>query len=913
MNPEDFQRSKELFGEALRTGRTPSSERQGASSARRLLELDASDPGFLETSVVRSSFAPTGGRLDDYRIGHEIGRGGTSSVFAATRDVGGAAVDVAIKVLHRGTDSSDLHERFAFERRTLASLDHPGIARILDAGTTGDDLPFVVLERIHGEPITVWCGRHHLTPKARIEIFLQVCAAIEYAHSRLVVHRDLKPSNVLVTAEGRVKVVDFGLARDLGEETDPTATVERRLTLRYASPEQILGDPPATSSDIYSAGLLLYELLVGRLPFDDPQSWSDCHRRRETLPPLASRRLREVLRALEGTPKEGELLGSRGCARPEELLRSVDGDLDAILARALHPDPRLRYPTLERFAEDLVRRSRGLPVSARVPSMGYRLRKLLRRHRLAAISGSTALVALVALAFGATWHSVRVSEERDAATAANLRARAALDFLVSSYELADPEETGENLEAAEILDRARLRLDDTEDDRTWFRGDVASAIGAAYRGLGRYDEAREMMVQALADDRRRNGPDSPGRAELLLDLADAETQRGRYAEADAIAREATARLQGGGEGSQPWLARALVARATALRNLSRYPDARELLVRALDLLEGEHPPNDDVPALRIEASSELGQIERRIGDLASAETHLRRALERAQEFFGESHPHTATLTGHVAWLLIEQGRPGEGEVLARRFLEIREEHLGPDHPRVGHALETLATALSRQTKRKESARPYFERALEVRRRSLGEEHPEVAQSMNNLGLYLYEIGAFADAEVLLLETERAARRLFPPDHASHAILANNLGLVYRDSGRSDLAEQRFRQALDGMEALGLGATPSAALARLNLGRLLATRRRTETEALKLAEEAFRLFEATVPEDHPNLLASRVFYARLLIERGENERARDLLRSTVDLPEALAGHELAEEAAALRSSLAGRPGAPDPSS
>jgi eukaryotic-like serine/threonine-protein kinase len=368
-----------------------------------------------------------GGRIGPYRLERELGRGGMGTVYLAVRD-DELRRRVALKVLRRGLDTDDVLRRFRTERQILADLDHPSIARLYDGGTTADGRPYFVLELVEGEALDAWCDRRRLTVPQRLRLFLQVCSAVAHAHGRLVVHRDLKPGNVLVTGEGEVKLLDFGIAKLLepeGGEGITTLGSFQPLTPGYASPEQLRGEPVSTASDVYSLGVLLYELLAGRRP-ERPAG-------REPEPPSAA-----AARVEERTDGRGrrdlllpeEVARARG-ATARELRRRLRGDLDAVVLAALREDPARRYGSVEQLAEDVRRHLEARPVRARRDTFGYRAAKFLRRNRLPAAAALAFTLLLVAFAASTARQSARTERERD-------KAEQALAFLVDLFEVSDP-------------------------------------------------------------------------------------------------------------------------------------------------------------------------------------------------------------------------------------------------------------------------------------------------------------------------------------------------------------------------------------------------------------------------------------------------------------------------------------------
>ncbi|MEM8933758.1 MAG: serine/threonine-protein kinase, partial [Acidobacteriota bacterium] len=459
-------------------------------------------------------------RLGPYRVVEEIGRGGLGTVYLAERDDAEFQMQVAIKVVRPEVRTPELEHRLLRERQILAGLEHPNIAHILDGGTTEDGAPFLVMERIEGEPITSHCRRHGLSIRDQLELFRAVCDAVHYAHRNLVLHRDLKPSNILVTDGGVPKLLDFGIAKVLHGDTPavfatdtPTLTRPgtRLLTPEYASPEQVLGRPLTTASDVYSLGVLLFELLTGERPYriDDPRP-SEIER---VVCGVEPERPRDVLWRRDERPLWGE-------------------DLDTIVAMALRKEPERRYASVEQLAEDLRRYSGDLPVLARRDSLGYRTTKFFRRHRVPVVAAALVLTTLLTAVVVTTFQA-RVAEHESE------RAEMVADFLVDLFEISDPSRSrGATVTAREVLDQGARRLGWQLRDRPLLRTTLMTTIGRVYRQLGLLDASDELLTEAL-DVRRRDLPEgAPDVVIGLRELGLLRWEQGALDESEALLREA---------------------------------------------------------------------------------------------------------------------------------------------------------------------------------------------------------------------------------------------------------------------------------------------------------------------------------------------------------------------------------------
>jgi eukaryotic-like serine/threonine-protein kinase len=558
MTPESWQRIKRIFDEAVELA--PSE--QGAfldaacgsdSSLRREVELMlAADPA---DDLEESPFSPfgrgeeasfRGRRVGRYRILEEVGRGGMGAVFAAVRDDGEFEQQVALKVIKSGLSTSTIVRRFRHERQILASLEHPNIARLLDGGMSDDGLPFYVMEFIEGEPIDEYCRARSLGVEERLELFRQVCAAVSYAHRRLIVHRDLKPSNILVTGEGQAKLLDFGIAKVVsqGESgAQGTATQLGLMTPDYASPEQFRGEPVTTSTDIYSLGVVLYELLTDALPYDltglrlDQMLKLVC----ETEPPRPSQAIADGgLRSadLKTTPLTSDT-NDHGRPVPEtnpqsSILnpQSLRGDLDNIVLKALRKEPERRYESVEQFAEDIRRHLVQLPVSARPDTFAYRASKFVRRNRVGVVAASLIFVALIAGILGTAYQARVAGRERERAEKRFEQVRKLANNVVFKYHDAIASLPGATATREMLVKDATEYLDNLSQDAQ-DNPALAQELALAYLKIGNVQgEAYQAnvgdTVGALESYRKslaileRLAAEQPGRVEYLRDLHAAE-------------------------------------------------------------------------------------------------------------------------------------------------------------------------------------------------------------------------------------------------------------------------------------------------------------------------------------------------------------------------------------------------------
>ncbi|MEM9552725.1 MAG: serine/threonine-protein kinase [Acidobacteriota bacterium] len=719
--------------------------------AQELVEVDARELDSFEQPAVSlrdEDAADAPERVDVYRLVEVIGQGGTGSVYLGVRDDREFEHRVAVKILKRGMDTDEIVARFRTERQILANLEHPNIAELHGGGTTPDHRPYFVLELVEGLPIDRYCDQQALTVRQRIELFLQVCDAVQFAHQNLVVHRDLKPSNILVNSDGEPKLLDFGIAKLLDPATGAAGTVTetgwRMMTPEYASPEQVRGEPVTTASDVYALGILLYELLSGRRPYQiERRSQSSVHRTIcHTIPERPSSRVERPPE--EPSTETASTLAQRRSTTPPRLRRQLRGDLDTIIQVALHKEPRRRYPSARRLAEDLELYLRGLPISARRDTLGYRMSKLLQRRRREAL---LILLTLVALGVGVAG---RLEQEREAELQRD-RAERVTEFLVDLFEVADPETSpGADLTAREILDRGVERLDDELRDEPELRARLLATICRVYRNLGLYEQALPLAETALA--LRRSGGTSLDLAQSLDDLGTLNFSLGRYADA----RE-------------------------------QWQEARQLRIRELGTRHEESTTT----------TNDLAVTLWKLGELEQAESLLRDVLAADRERYGDRHLGITRSLNNLALLLQEEGKFDDATQLLEESLEIKRRALGDEHPRVALALNNLAV-LRLDAGDFDGAEELLVEVLRLARAIYGESHPRVAATLGSIARVHRDRGELDRARELLRQSYAMRLEAMPADSPALAAFSLRLARVELELGDREEAERIALQAYDAL-------------------------------------------------------------------------------------------------------------------
>lgn len=606
---------------------------------------------------------PPGRRIGPYRLERLIARGGMGAVYLAERQ-DHFKQRVALKLIHPEKVSEQILRRFHAERQMLASLEHPHIARILDGGTTTSSLPFFVMEYVEGEPLDRACLE--LPLRQRLKLFQKVCWAVHYAHQKLIVHRDLKPGNILVTADGAPKLLDFGIAELLGsrpgDDGDGDGSPgDRSMTLAYASPEQLAGGPVTTATDIYSLGILLYQVLSGQHPYrfggvlDRPLARDGGDE--TTAPP-----------SQKATP---------------EVARRLVGDLDAITAKTLHADPGERYDSAAQVAEEIQRHLDDLPVMAWRGSWFYRARKSARRHKL---GFATALLVLsFTVSVTVLWrHAVA---QRAEAERALVRAERTKEFIVDFFDSVEPNRNpGTQVDLRAVLEQGRRELTESLHQEPEIRADLLGTLGVVYNALALYDEALELKEEAV---RSRREADPRSRRELATDLNNlASTYYGRadYGAAEETFRQALAMWQELGDADEVTVASNLAA---SLVRQGRVEDALPLYRQAL----GRAMTHGSDPLKMAGIHYGLGAAYRQMEDFPKAEKHLLQALETYRQHPDSKPSRIAQVQSSLGQVLHARGRALEARPLLEQALESRRRLFGDPHPMVAASETNLADLL----------------------------------------------------------------------------------------------------------------------------------------------------------------------------------------------------------------------------
>jgi serine/threonine protein kinase/tetratricopeptide (TPR) repeat protein len=706
-----------------------------------------------------------GDRIGRYKLLEKIGEGGCGVVYVAEQEEP-VRRRVALKVIKLGMDTKQVIARFEAERQALAMMDHPNIAKVFDTGATESGRPFFVMELVRGIKITDYCDQHELPPRERLGLFIHVCHAIQHAHQKGVIHRDIKPSNILVTSNDGVpapKVIDFGIAKAtqgrLTDQTVYTAFEQFIGTPAYMSPEQaqLSMQDIDTRSDIYSLGVLLYELLTGKTPFDAKELLSkglDEMRRtiREVEPVKPSTRLTRDLNSnsAPGTPQSelNSALHTPHCAIPS--------DLDWIVMKCLEKDRSRRYETANGLGTDVQRHLNNEPIVARPTSRLYRFQKSVQRNKLAFGAVTAVVLALVVGLVVSTVMFLKAQAEKKKAQTAAARSEQFARLLKEMIEGVGPSVAlgRDTVLLREIVDKTAERLPTTLTNQPEIEAELRNTLGRVYFELGQYQTAETMHRKALALYRAHLGQENVFVAESLDGVANAVWRQGRGVEAEMLYRETLGIRKKFLGPEHPDIAHSLHSLANALLGLRKLNEAETFYCEALVM------QRKLLGAQSAEVSGSLvglGLVLHGEGKLAEAEDKLREALKLQRALFGNRHPHIAWTLSDLAVVLIQEGKLREAEERHLEALAMRRELMGSDHPDVVLSLQDLAGLLRRE-KRPAEAEAFYREALIIRRKRLGAAHPDTVGLLRTLTDLLREEGRTADAEQLFQSMTNA-----PPD------------------------------------------------------------------------------------------------------------------------------------------------------
>ncbi len=803
--------------------------------------------------------------IGPYRIRESIGEGGMGMVYLAERIDGEFDQSVAVKFVRGGLFSDYMRKRFAIEKRILSKLDHPNIARLLDGGITDDGIPFLIMEYVEGLPLDEYCNENNIDTRGRIDLFLQICRAVQSAHSNLIIHRDLKPQNILVNPKGQVKVMDFGIAKFTDPDADEESVFRTRdgnfiASLGYAAPEQFRSEDPTLATDIYQLGLVLHKLLTGRLPYSV----------KECSPAEAEQIICETKPAKPSTHVDREKDDNQWPVQPDQL----KGDLDTIILKALQKEPGKRYGSAEMLAGDIERHLAGLPILARPATMRYRAGKFIVRHRRVLAAVCLMIAGLAGIIFH---YTSQLADERDTAQYEAERAEAINTFLIDVFETADPEvNRGEEISAGEMLNRG-VDMAANLTSQPELQVDMLAIAGEIYRSLGDYDNAGNLIEQALTQARAIYGDEHEVVASIKYSMGTVLMSKGDHKMAEKYiidALELQRKLLGNMHSD---VASSLYFLGNIRMRAGDFTTAddffREALIIRQSVLGYSHP---EVAY----SLSGLGNLSRRMRDFDKAIDKHNEALNIRRSVFGDNHPSVAKSLSHLGITYGIQGDHQQALVMFEEAYEILRSVYGDIHPEVVRDLNNIGVT-QRRMGNYEQAQEIYREVLEIRKSILNNTHPDIARSYNNLGaVYRYK-GNYQEARILnerALEIRRAALGDFHPDVASSL---NHLGLIYRQLAEYERALAVHKEALDIRRYLFGDEDRSVATSLHNLGALFHTTGEYEKARISY-EESLHIRKSVFGNDHPTVATALNNLGILFRDIGKYEQAYELIKNGLQI-------------------------------
>ncbi|MEJ2613786.1 MAG: serine/threonine-protein kinase [Ignavibacteriaceae bacterium] len=767
----DWDKLKALFQKAIELSpeeRKPFLEEQCRDNPELRKEIEAlisaqgKSGGLLDITSIQSGEQDSpndssglfvGMTIGKYKVEKKIGDGGMSVVYSAVRADEHFTRRVAIKFIKRGMDTEDIIKRFKIEQQTLAALNHPNIARIIDGGTTANGLPYFVMELIEGEPVDKYCMKEKLSITDKLKLFQNVCSAVQYAHQNLVIHRDIKPGNIFVTSDGTPKLLDFGIAKLLNSsegQTNLTRTGFRVMTLEYASPEQLKGVQITTSTDIYSLGVVLYELLTGSFPykFNNTLPYEVERVICTTEPEKPSTAVRKTIEKFH--KGKNNILLSSGFENKnyKKVRRRLAGDIDNIVLKAMQKEPYRRYSSVEQFSEDINRHLTGLPIIARRNSIGYRSKKFYERHRVGVTASVIILLLIIAGAVGIVYQSKVAADERDKAQIEAVKVEKINSFLQDMLSSADPYEKGKDVKVVEILDNASKKIDSTLKGQPEIEAELRTTIGRTYEDLGIYKKAETQYKKAFKIRKSLFGINNEKTANSLQNMASITFDEGDFEK------------------------------------------AKVLFEKSINILK--EFPNSESSSLA-EALNQYGMINVQLGKYDKGIKYFKESYAIYSRKGNQTY-NTISLVNNIAWAFDYKGELDSAEAMFRKVLSVGNKLTGNKALLIAHATNNLASILHEKGDYKEAIELY-RKSLSIREKVLGEKNPEVALAICNLAEELYYVKQYSESLVKVKKAFQIWKETLPAGHPYFDKIYLLLGRISNEKDEPGKAEQYLQKAL----------------------------------------------------------------------------------------------------------------------
>lgn len=807
MNPEQWERAQEIFHKAVELPLDQREEylQSACGNELRIRErveaMLLNDASVLDqdiTKVVEGLFPDTVPLKDfaPYKILRLLGQGGMGVVYLAEReDLGN---QVAIKILRDAWLHPSRRERFESERKVLAQLNHPCIAHLYDAHTFSDGTPWFVMEYVEGLPLTDYCRTHNCNVDRRLQLFRAACEAVQYAHEHAVIHRDLKPSNIFVKNDGSIRLLDFGIAKQidgLESHVDQTRTAQRMMTPAYASPEQIRGERISIQTDVYSLGVVLFELLAGELPFDLSNLTPD-----EAVSIVAQ----------HDPPRPSAIARRRGSAGHSG--KAEWADLDVLTLTAMHKDPERRYRSVEALIRDIDHYRNGEPLEARPDSFRYRTEKFIRRHRQMVTAACIGIALLTAMFI---YSAIRITRARDAALSEAARTARVQAFMMNLFEGGD--ETAGPSNEMRVVELVHKGIQEANllNGTPKIQAELYQTLGNIDGKLGHLDEADSLLQHALDLRKKTFGPESPEVAESLVALSQLRADQARFPEAEKFARQAIemdTRLLPVGH---PTRARAISQLGLVLEDRGSYDQAIPVLEQAVQLQSAPGGVEADLS----ESLTELANCHYYSGHYEISDTLNHRVLDIDRQLYGERHPQVANDLINLGAIQLDEGHYEQAEQYDRQALDIIQSFYGKDNTETASAMTLLGRALVTDGKYSDAAE-MLQQALITEEHVYGPVHPRIASTLNELGKVAQKQGKLDLAKADFERMADIYRKVYNGKHYYIGIALSNLSGVYVDRKQYQQAEKLLRETLD-MYSQTLPADHlNVGIAKIRLGRVL---------------------------------------------------------------------------------------------
>lgn len=857
MNPEQWERAQEIFHEVVDL---PSNERDeylrsacgdDSTLRERVEAMLINDTSVLDQDVAKVAedlFSDTATlrNFGPYKIGRLLGQGGMGVVYLAVReDLGN---QVAIKILRDAWLHPSRRERFESERKVLAQLNHPCIARLYDANTFSDGTPWFVMEYVEGLPLTEYCRTHNCNVDRRLQLLRTVCEAVQYAHEQAIIHRDLKPSNIFVKNDGAIRLLDFGIAKQidsLKQQIDQTKTIHRMMTPAYASPEQVRGSRISIQTDIYSLGVVLFELLTGELPFD--------------LSNLTPDEAASIVVTYD-PPKPSVIArkNSSGDLSSEQFRKAEWPELDVLCLTAMHKDPERRYRSVEALIRDIDHYRNGEPLDARPDSFRYRARKFVRRNRRM-VAFASATVLLLTGVF--VYSTIRITRARDAALAEAARTARVQAFMMNLFEGGD-ETAGpsDQMKVVDLIDKG-VQEANALNSAPKIQAELYQTLGNINDKLGHLEQADSLLQRSLQQRKTVFGQESPEVAESLIALSQLRNDQARFPEAESLAREAIIIDTKVLPPNHPARARAITQLGLVLEDRGAYDQAIPVLEQAVEMQAAPGGVEADLSA----SLTELANCHYYSGHYETSDELNHRVLDLDRKLYGERHPQVANDLINLGAIQLDEGHYDQAETYDRQALDIFHFFYGKDNAETASAMTLLGRALVTDGKYSDAA-DMLQQALVTEEHVYGSVHPRIASTLNELGKVAQKQGNLVLAKADFERMADIYRKIYNGKHYYIGIALSNLAGVYVD-------EKQYKQAE------------------------------------KLLRETLRLYSETLPADHLNVGIAKIRLGRVLLQQRAYDKAQvetqagyEIVQRQADPPSRWiqdARKDLAEEYTALK--------------